>query len=351
MSLLINSIATFVISMKLYHLFIIIVIVSMVGISACVSQPHTTEPDMTTVTVAYQPTSSNGPLYIAKVEGYFSQEGINLEFVRTQSSAAAIPLLLSGDVYVSTGPLKTGLINAVAKGQHIRIVADKGTVTPASCTAYALMVRKDLYDKGIVTNVSDLKGRKIAVRDEGYDLFRALDLGNLSIDDVETIDMDFTSIIPAFKNGAIDAALVTEPYVTQSINSDAAVVFVPAQDFLPEWPLPLYYGPAILDKDPELGRRFMIAYLKGVKQYNLGKTERNLAIIGNYTLLDRDLLNQTCWYPIAEDGKISQQPVMDYVDWMYAHKKITGKVDEDQLFDMSYVNYANGVLHNTTSGR
>jgi NitT/TauT family transport system substrate-binding protein len=210
------------------------------------------------------------------------------------------------------------------------------------------MVRKDLYDEGIVRNVSDLKGRKIAVRDEGYDLFRALELGNLSSDDVETVDMDFTSIIPAFKNKAIDAALVTEPYVTQSMNSNAAVVFVPAQDFLPDWPLPLYYGPAILDKDPDLGRRFMVAYLEGVKQYNLGKTERNLAIIGNYTMLDRELLNQTCWYPIAPDGYLPAKPVHDYMDWMYENKKITEKLDDNQIFDMSYVDYANGVLQNST---
>lgn len=328
-------------------IFFLMLLLSGILICGCL----VSEPELTTVMVAYQPTSSNGPLYIAKEEGYFARQGINMELVKTQSSAAAIPLLVSGEVGVSTGPLKTGLINAVAKGQHIRIVADKGTVTPGSCIAYALMVRKDLYDTGNVRNVSDLKGRKIAVRDEGYDLFRALDLGNLTSDDVETVDMDFTSIIPAFKNGAIDAALVTEPYVTQSVNSNAAVVFVPAQDFLPDWPLPLYYGPAILDRDPELGRRFMVAYLEGVKQYNMGKTERNLAIIGNYTMLDRELLNQTCWYPIAEDGNISQQPVMDYVDWMYAHKKITGKVDEEQLFDMSYVTYAHGMLQNTTNNR
>ena len=55
---------------------------------------------------------------------------------------------------------------------------------------------------------------------------------------------------------------------------------------------PLYYGPAFLDKDPELGRRFMVAYLQGVKQYNEGKTERNLEILQNYTRLDRDLLKQ-----------------------------------------------------------
>jgi NitT/TauT family transport system substrate-binding protein len=304
---------------------------------------------MTTVRVAYQPTTSNGPLYIAEDEGFFAKQGIDVEFVKTANSAAALPLLVSGDVAASTGPLKIGLLNAVIKGENVRIVADKGSVTSGSCIVYAFMVRKDLFDKGIVKNVSDLKGRKIAVHDSDYDLYRVLALGNLTKGDVETVDMDFPTTVSAFQNGAIDVGLVTEPYVTQALNSGSAVVLVPGQDFVPGWPMPLYYGPAILNKDPELGRRFMIAYLQGVKQYNEGKTEQNLAIIGNYTHLDRDLLNQTCWWPVAADGNPSRQPVREYTDWMYANKMITQNLNDDQLFDMSYVTYANAVLRNTTT--
>lgn len=301
-----------------------------------------------TVRVAYQPTTTNGPIYIAFEEGYFARQGINVEFIKTPNAATALPLLVSGDVAVSTGPLKIGLLNAIIKGEHVRIVADKGRVTPGSCTAYALMVRQDLFDKGIVTKVSDLKGRKIAVHDSDYDLYNALALGNLSLDDVEAMDMDFASIVPAFKNGAIDAALVAEPYVTLAKNNGAAAVLVPAQDFIPEWPFPVYYGPAILDKDQELGRRFMVAYLQGVERYSEGKTERNLRIMANYTHLDQDLLNQTCWYDVAPDGYLPPQSVRGFVDWMYANKKISQNLSNDQLLDMSYVTYANGVLQNTT---
>jgi NitT/TauT family transport system substrate-binding protein len=336
--------------MKLTEYFVyFMIIMSCVIVSACVSQaPQKSE--METVKVAYQPSTSNGPIYIAQEEGYFAQQGINVEFVKTQTTATALPLLVSGDVDVSTGPLKIGLINAVAKGEHIRIVADKGRVTQGLCTPYALLVRKDLYDKGIVRNISDLKGRKITVLDQDYELFRALALGNLSIDDVETVNLDMASVVLAFQNGAIDAGIVTEPYVTQAITSGSAIVLVPAQDFVPNWPLPLYYGPAILDKNPELGKRFMVAYLQGVKQYNLGKTERNLEILGNYTHLNRDLLKQSCWYPISADGNLPQQPAREYIDWMLANKKITQNLREDQLFDMSYVTYANTVLSNMTKG-
>ena len=39
------------------------------------------------------------------------------------------------------------------------------------------------------------------------------------------------------------------------------------------------------------------------------------------------------------------------MDWMYANKKIDTVVTDDQLFNTSYMAYANGVLDNTTSGR
>ena len=342
---------------KTRFLFLGLMLFAVVVVTACVSQipkdsSVATTPAMTTVKVAYLPVISNGPLFIAKDEGYFARQGINVEFEKFPTVAAALPVLISGDIAVSGGPLTPGLINAVAKGAHVRIVADKGRIAPGYCNSTALMVRKDLFDQGIVRNVYDLKGRKImASNDQSYGVFRALSLGNMTTDEVEIINMDYPSGMTAFKNGAIDAGILTEPYITQTLNSNSAVVLIPAQDYFPDHLYPLYYGPAFLDKDPELGRQFMVAYLQGVHQYNAGKTERNIEILQNYTYLDRDLLMQSCWLKIEENGLVPEQPVRDYMDWMFSNKQIPQKVNEDQLFDMSYVNYANGVLRNSTVGK
>jgi NitT/TauT family transport system substrate-binding protein len=162
--------------------------------------------------------------------------------------------------------------------------------------------------------------------------------------------MDFASGVVALRNGAIDAGDMTEPYVTQLLDDNTAVMLFPTEYSSPDYPTPLYYGPVFLDKDPELGRKFMVAYLEGVRQYNEGKTERNLEILSNYTHLDRDLLKRSCWLPIDPSGDLPRKPVRDYIDWIYENKKITKNPTDDQLFDMSYVNYANGVLANTTPG-
>lgn len=349
--------------MKQVPVLLFLVLISCLFLSACVS-PSTTasqvspasqpspSPTLTTVRVAFLPTTSFGPIYIAKDEGYFARQGIDVELVKFSDVATSLPLLLNGDIGVSGGQVTSGMINVVTKGQHVRVVADKGRVTPDSCTVYALMVRKDLYDKGLVTNVSELKGRKIMGNsgEQSYGVVSALALGNLTLDDVTLVSMDYPSAMVAFRNGALDAGLVTEPYITQAVTNGSAVVLVPGGEFIADWPIPLYYGPVLLDKDPDLGRRFMVAYLQGVRQYNEGKTPRNLAIMANYTRLSPALLNQSCWYPIAADGRVPWKPIGSFMDWLYEKKMITQKANESQVFDMSYVTYANGVLANTTPG-
>ena len=341
--------------MKSRLLILSLILFAVVVVTACVSQipPDSslpTTPALTTVKVAYLPLISNAPLFFAKEEGFFAKQGINVEFEKFQSGAAALPALINGDIAVSGGALSPGLYNAIAKDAHIRIVADKGSSTPGSCNSSAVMVKRDLFDKGLVRSVSDLKGRKImASGDQDYSIFRILALGNLTTDDVQIVNMDYPSGVMALRNGAVDTGVLVEPYITQALNNGTAVVLISANNYSPYAPYPLYYGPAFLDKNPDLGRRFMVAYLQGVKQYNQGKTDRNIEILANYTHLDQDLLKQTCWVPIAYDGLIVKQPVIEYMDWLYANKKITQKLDEDQLFDMSYVNYANGILANTTN--
>jgi len=331
-----------------------LILIAVVLVTGCVSQipPDSsvpTTPALTTVKIAYIPLLSNGPLFIAKEEGYFAQEGINVEFEKFQSVAASLPALINGDIAVTGGPLMPGIINSVAKNASVRIVAEKGKIARDYCNVTAIVVRRDLFETGTINNVADLKGRKVmATSDQQYTLFRSLALGNLTADDVEIIEMDYPSSLLSLKNQAIDAGILTEPYITQAVNNGAGVVLVPAQEYIPDFPYLLYYGPAILDKNPELGKRFMVAYLKGVKQYNAGKTERNLEIMQNYTKLDRDLLKQSCWVKIEENGSVSENAVREYMDWMYANKKITQKLDDDQIFDMSYVDYANGVLANST---
>jgi NitT/TauT family transport system substrate-binding protein len=335
-------------------LFFLFLLLSTVIITACVSQaPEVTTPSavpaMTTVNVGYLPLISYAPLFIAQEEGYFTRQGIHVEFQKLQSTAMALPILASGDIDTFGGSASPGLFNAIAKGSHIHIVADKGRIVPGSCNSSAFMVRRDLYEDGTIRTISDMKGLKImAGSSEQYTAVRSLAVGNLTLADVDIVNMDYPTGVVALKNGAVDGGVLTEPYISEALNSGSAVVLLRGEQYLPDYPFPLYYGPTFLDKDPALGRRFMIAYLQGAEQYNKGKTERNLEILQNYTHLDPVLLKQSCWLPIAKNGTLPYKPVMEYMNWLYTRGSIHEQLREDQVFDMSYVTYANGVLDNRT---
>jgi NitT/TauT family transport system substrate-binding protein len=323
--------------------------------AACIApapQPPSVTPaqELTTVKAAYMPIISFGPLYIAQEEGYFEQQGINLVLEKFPSTSTALPLLITGDIAVTGGQLSPGMVNAIAKGSHIRLVADKGTIFPGSCNSSAFLVRKDLVESGTIKTVSDLKGKKIASGvDQSYGLFRVREKGNLTRDDLELHDMPREAILTAFETGAIDGAYLMEPYITQAVMNGKAVVFLPGDAFIPNYSTPLFYGPAFIDDNPDLGRKFMVAYLQGVRQYNQGKTEKNLDIMAKYTQLDRDFLKQTCWVEIAGNGELPKDAVRDYMDWMQAEGTITRTVPDNQLFDMSFANYANAMPGNATN--
>jgi len=337
-----------------FTLLIVLIILLATITAACVTPASPAPsgapaPALTSMKVGYQPIISFGPLFISKEEGFFEQQGIAVEMVKFSSASESLPALINGDIAVSGGQLNPGLINAIHEGAHVRVVADKGIILSDSCTSAAILVRRDLFESGAVTTVSDLRGRKVAAgTDQPYTMFRALALGNLTTNDVEMIDMPRPSILVAFENGAIDAGFLMEPYITEAVRRNKSVVLVKGYDFTPNNSNPLYYGTAIIKTNPELGKRFMVAYLQGVRQYNQGKTERNLEILAKYTQLDRDVLNETCWVYVAENGEVPEAPVREFMDWMYANKKITHTIDMDQLIDRSYVQYANGVLGNMT---
>ena len=193
------------------------------------------------------PIISFGPLYFAKEEGYFEQQGIHLVLEKFSSTSTALPLLLNGDIAVTGGQLSPGMVNAIAKGAHIRMVADKGTIFQGSCNSSAFLVRKDLVERGIIKTVADLKGKKIAIGiDQSYGLFRIREKGNLTIDDFELHDMPREAIPMAFETGSIDGAYLMEPYITQAVMNGKAVVFVPGDAFIPNYSTPLVYGPAFM---------------------------------------------------------------------------------------------------------
>ncbi len=104
------------------------------------------------------------------------------------------------------------------------------------------------------------------------------------------------------------------------------------------------YGPNFLEKHPELGKKYMIAYLKGVRQYNQGKTDRNVEIIAKYTDMKPEEVKQSCWIAMNANGMINNTGIAGFQEWALARGFLVSLVSPEKLMDMSFAQYASDAL-------
>ena len=286
--------------------------------------------------------------HIAEDEGYFEEQGLEVEFVKFTSVTQALPLLVQGDIDVAAGSINAGIFNAIAQDMNIKIVAG-GQYIDAEQGNVALLTRKDLYESGELDTVAEIKGRQVAMSCTAciydYGMAKIMEDAGLTLSNVEIARMTPQDIVAAFANQAIEATTIGSLQIGQLTSGGYAVTLESFSRLMPGFEYGfVMFGPSILKDNPEAGKKFMVAYLKGARQYMQGKTERNLEIAQKYLEMDRETLLQTPFSPVQANGTVRVEDVLDFQDWAYDSSLVDKKVTIEQLVDTSFVDYANNVL-------
>lgn len=300
--------------------FIVLLILLLVSVSCTpvTAQPATTAP-LTAVRVTAVPYLSFAPLYIAQAEGYFAEQGLAVEFVRFQRNSDSLPALLQGQVDVDA-IFTIGLLNAIQQGQPARVVANKGVLTQNGCPADAFVKRAGLAGTPSDFSADTLRKLKFGVDPtwiDSYFLQQWLAQYGVDLSEVATVYLpDPAARVEALRQGALDIAFLSEPWITRAQQSGAATVLMPAADIMPGYPLGiLSFGPNLLNAKDDRGQRFLRAYLQGIRQYNEGKTARNVEIVTEFSKLDPDLVQAVCWPVFAADGQLDATAIAGYSAW------------------------------------
>ncbi len=296
------------------------------------------------VKVVILPYTSYGPFFIAQEEGFFAEENLAVEFVRFDSGTAPMPLLIQGDIDVLGSGPNVSLFNAIAEGSTIKIVADKGYLASQGCTYMALLATPDWIESYDASPVDALTGSKVSIDPTNFEAFmfeKVLADSGLTLADTLPQDIAPPSLSDAVENDAVDVISVGDPWITRLLDTNLVSVWKPYQEIVPDMQFGVVlFGPSLLDERPEVGVRFMKAYLKGVSQYNEGKTERNLEIMAEYTSLDVELLQRACWPPMSEDGTIATGTVDEFQAWALTQGLINQVSPVEAYWDGSFVEQA-----------
>lgn len=301
------------------------------------------------IKVGIFPYSAYTPQIIAQEEGFFAEQNLTVEFVTFQKGPDATAALASGQIDIFATMMDVGTLNAIAQGANIRYVADEGYVDPnASCAYSTWGIKKSDLDSGRFNDLADLKGMKIAVPKSSlleYGLYVLLKQANLTTKDVVITDLPIQNRIEALTSGAIDVTQLGEPWVSRALDTGLVVSWNPFNSYMPEQQFgAMYFGPTIYDGNEDVGKRFMVAYLKGIRQYNEGKTDRNVELMAQLTKLDPAEVKKTCWQSFRNDGSLDFQSIMDFQQWALDMGYIDRLVNETELFDPQFLEYANQVL-------
>jgi NitT/TauT family transport system substrate-binding protein len=328
----------------------VIAVLALSWLAASCAGPNqeSARPPARKLTVLALPYLGFAPYFIAQEEGYFAEQGLEIEYVKFNRSDEAIPALAQGELDVLGAATSASVLNAVARGARIKIVVDRGYFASAGCAYSAILARREGLESATPVRAAQLKGRRIALTAglyENYAVEKFLSTDNFTLDDVEVTDIPSPALADALTKGALDFAVVAEPWATRIVQSGGAL-WKPLNEILPDFQSAfILYGPSLLDRDPEAGKRFMTAYLKAVRRYNQGKTERNLDILAKHTELDRELLRQTCWPAMRDGGQINLQSLIEFQSWAQTKGLIDRPVTADQVWDASFINHANQALH------
>jgi len=287
--------------------------------------------------------------FIALEKGYFAEVGIVPEIVQLRTSQETIPPLVTGELDVGQAALSAATYNALGRDIPLRLVADSA-YSPPGYDPMAFVVRKDLWDSGAFQGYGDLRGKRVATGGGGSVSQLALDLAlrraGLDLSDVETTTLSFPDMNVALGNGSIDVGVQIEPSVAAGLARDLFVLYRWTDDVLPPMQFSaVMYSPQFR-ANREAANRFMLAYLRGVRDYvtavrtGEGKAAMVQALIKHTAVKDPALYDQMRYLLMNPDGRLDVENLVWQVARYHEGGWVREPLDIAALVDHSYADWA-----------
>jgi NitT/TauT family transport system substrate-binding protein len=310
----------------------------------------TVAPTLAPVTIKFGQvgTISDSAIFIAQEKGYFKDQGITLELQTFQSAANMVAPLGTGELDAGGGAPSAGLYNAINGGVQMRIVADKGSLTPGHGYE-AVIVRSALADK--VKSAKDMRGLKVSIAQRDivpeYSLDAYLRTGGLTIADVTVVPLPFPDMTAAMANGAIDVAVPTEPTATRILDAKTGVLITRTDVIVPGEQTAVILFSEKLAKNRDAAVRFMKAYLQGARFYadafdkkDAAKRTEAIGILSKAVKLDAALFEKMVLPGIDPNGAVNAKSLDDAQQYFVKKGSQTKAVDMSKVVDASFAEEA-----------
>ncbi|WP_189054958.1 ABC transporter substrate-binding protein [Longimycelium tulufanense] len=259
---------------------------SLLGDRSDASGPTRNGLEKSRVVVGVLPVIDLAPLHLAKKEGYFDAEGLDVELQVTPSGPEALNKMIGGDLDIAFSSYPAFIAAQAKKVAEVRIVAESYA---AKENTMMLMAGRD----SPIHNPREVSGRRVAVTSTGS-------ISDLSVksavktlggkpETIQFVPMAFPQMEAALDRGDVDAALLVEPFITKaSKNIGARPVLDAASGPTAELPLAGYGATAeFVAKNPKTVAAFQRALLRAQREAEQDRTKVE-ALLPEYAGIDKE---------------------------------------------------------------
>ena len=216
--------------------------------------------DLRDVTIGLFPSSAVGAIQLGIDKGYFEEEGLNLELLLGQGSAAQLPSLSSGSLDFMLASPTTPLI-ATAQGLDLKIISGYAANRPDIVEdSVSVLVGPD----SDIKSARDLEGKTVSINALGsigeIGIREAVELDGGDPNKVTFVQLGFNEVGAQLESGQIQAGMAGPPFMQQIVADGGSVISDFIQDAnLGGAELVIASSGALTRDDPEVIESFVAA--------------------------------------------------------------------------------------------
>lgn len=256
-------------------------------------------------------------------QGLWEKNGLNVEAIPFTNGPLQIQALGTGDLdygYIGNGAMwlpasgQASVIMINAVGEADRVIAQPG-----------------------INSIKDLKGKKVAIP-EGTSgdtiVQRALQEAGMSMDDIEKVAMDASTVVSAFASGQVDAAGIWYPLVDTIKAQVPELVELAKNTDFPDLIAPSAFVAGV-DPDKEKTTRVLKA-LREANDWRADNMDEAVKITAKFTGVDADSMKNDAvhakYYSSADLDKMTEDGTIEgWLQSMNDANVASGKIEGDPV--------------------
>jgi NitT/TauT family transport system substrate-binding protein len=294
---------------------------------ACSSDRNDTSGSLEPISIGVLPDVDSTPLIIADKNGYFKEEGVEVDIQHFKSAPDRDSALQSGNI---DGAVSDILAAAFANDGGFKV-----KITSLTNGTYKLLVNKD---KGI-KDIQALKGKSIAISTNTiieYATDKMLEEGGLKPEDVHKVAIpQIPTRLEMLQNGKIDAATLPDPLASVAVKDGAALLN--STDKMGINPGVLLFTQDAIDEKSASIKAMYKAYDKAVEYLKKEPVSSYADVLINDVGFPEGIEDSISLPAYTQVTLPSQKDFDDVIKWLIDKKLIKNSYKFEQLVDGRFV--------------